>query len=137
MELLALAKAQFYLHPAVLEIKRQGYEGDAVLHDAGVELQNLTLVHKKPAGSDRVLIEDITLLVWGYVHGAEEKLPILDCAECILKIDITGTDGFDLGARQLNAGLKALKHKILVEGLAVDRYFFSAQLLWQASHILS
>ena len=46
-------------------------------------------------------------------------LAVLGDAEGILQVQRAGADGFDLRAEQLDAGLAAVLHKIVVERFAV------------------
>ena len=123
---------------AVFEIQRQRDQGNAVLHDPCVELDDLTLVHQKSPCTDRVAVENIALLIRRDMHTAHKKLTVFDGAERILQIDVAGADGLDLGACKLNTGFKALQNKILMESFSVGGYFLFSKLLWQVrSHILS
>ena len=135
VELFALAQTQLHLHPAVLEVQGQRDQRHAVLHHAGVELDNLPLVHQKAAGPHRVFIEDVAVLVGTDVHTPDKKLAVFDGAESILQIHVAAPDGFDLRSGQLNAGLEALKHKVFVEGLAVGGDLLHALLLCR--HLLT
>ena len=137
VELLAFAQAQLHLDAAVLEVQRQGNERHAVLHHAGVELEDLPLVHQQTPGPHRILIKNVPVLVGADVHAPYEKLPVLDGAEAVLQIDLPGADGLDLRPGQLNPGLVALQHKIVVKRFAVVGYVLDALLFRQASHFLS
>ena len=137
MQFFAIAQAQLHLYTAVLEIQGQGNEGHAVLHDAGMELKNFTLVHKQPSGAHRVFVENVAVLIGTYVHAPEKKLPILYSAEAVFHVDLACTDGLDLSAKKLDTGLKAVKNKIFMKSLAVFCNFFCAALLCHRIHLPS
>ena len=134
VQLFALAQAKFDLDAAVLEIQRKRDERNAVLHDAGVELEYLALMHEQAARPDGVAVENIALLIRRDVHTADEKLTILHGAERILEIDVPRADRLDLRSGKLYPGLKALKHKVFMKSLAVAGYFLYALLLRHAAH---
>ena len=138
MQLFALAQPKLDLHAAVLKIQREWDERNAVLHDTGVELDYLALVHQKPARTDGVFIENVAVLIGTYVHPAHEQLSVLYRTKGILKIHVTCTDGLDLGSGKLYARFKPLQHEVLVECFAVAGYFLHAELFrGHSSHILS
>ena len=61
-----------------LEIQRERDERNAVLHDAGVELHYLALVHEQPLRAHGVAVEDVALFIRAYVQPAGEQLAVLD-----------------------------------------------------------
>ena len=67
------------------------------------------------------------------MQPAGKQLSILDGAEGILQIHLTGPDGLDLGPEELDAGLKALEDEVFVKGLAVLRDLFDPGLTGHAS----
>ena len=117
--LFTLAKAQLHLDAAVLEVEGQGDEGVAVLLLQRLQLADLPFVHQKALGAVGVAVEDIALLVGGDVHLVGVDLAVLGHAEGVLQIGLSAADGLDLGTEQLDTGLVALLHEIVVEGLAV------------------
>ena len=135
--LLALAKADLQLHPGVFKVGAQGDQGQAVLLHHGLQLADLPLVHQQPPGADRVLIEDVALLVGGDVHPVDVDLPVFRDAESVLQVQGPGPDGLDLRPGQLDARLEAFLHEVFVEGLAVLRRQLDARLLHADPPVLS
>ena len=70
-------------------------------------------------GAPGVLVEDIALLIGGYVHPVQEHLPALHGAEGVPQVDGPQPDGLYLGARQLDARLELVLNEIVVERLPV------------------
>ena len=134
VQLLAFAQAQLQLHPTVLEIQGQRDQRHAILHDPGLQLHDLPLMHQQTAGSDRVFIEYVAMLIGADVHAADEQLPILHGAERILQIHLPRPNGLDLRPEKLYARLKALQHEILVKSLAVAADFLYAGLPGHSAH---
>jgi len=85
----------------------------------GVELADLPLVQQQALGTVGVAVEDVALLIGGDVEAVGIDLAVLGDAEGILQVQRAGADGFDLRAEQLDAGLAAVLHKIVVERFAV------------------
>ena len=126
MELFALAEPQLHLYQAVLEIDGQWDQRGAVLLDLGLELPDLPLVHQQAAGAHRVTVEDVPVLVRADVHPPEDELPIFHGAEGVFEVELSGADGLDLRACQLDAGFKAVQDEIVVEGFAVGGHLLDA-----------
>ena len=137
VKLLALAETKLDLDPAVLEIERQRNQGDAILHDAGLELDNLTLVHQQTPRPYRVTVKDVAVFVGADMHTADKQLAVLDGTEAVLQVDLAGTDRLDLGTGKLNPRLKALEHEIFMKRLTVVGDLFYAKLLRQGASPLS
>ena len=126
IELFTFAKANFNLNAAILEIDGKGNEGCAILHNLGVELQNLLLMHKKLAGTDGVAVKNVALFIGAYMHAADKYLSVLYGAEGVLEIQCACADGLNLGAEKLDAGLIALKYKIIMKGFSVGGSLLNA-----------
>ena len=92
-------------------------------------------MHQKPARADRIFVKDVSVFVRAYMHAAHKKLSIFNRAEAVLKIDLPGPNGFDLGPGQLDPGLEALKNKIVMKRFAIICNFFDALLLWQSASL--
>ena len=58
------------------------------------------------------------------MHSHKEDLAVFDVAEGIFQIKVDLPNGFELGARQLDAGFKFILDEVIVEGLAVLRNGF-------------
>jgi hypothetical protein len=93
-------------------------------------------VHQQALGAHRIPIENVAVFIGADMHAAGEELPVLDGAEGILEIHLTGADGFDLGPEKLDPGFKALKHKVFMKSLAILRDLLGTGLLRHFSHIL-
>ena len=85
----------------------------------GVELADLPLVQQQALGTVGVAVEDVALLIGRDVEAVGIDLAVLGDAEGIFQVQRAGADGFDLRAEQLDAGLVAVLHKIVVERFAV------------------
>ena len=134
IELFALAQADLHLHPGAFEIQAQGDEGVAVLLDLGEEPLDLPLVHEQAAGAAGFAVEDVALLIGADVHSVERHLPVLDGAEGILQIHVAHANGLHFRARQFDARLVAVLHKIVVKGFAVFRDLTVAGFLFLLRH---
>ena len=116
---LTLTQAQLHLHAGVFEVDGQGDQGVTILLLHGVELADLPLVQQQALGTVGVAVEDVALLIGRDVEAVGIDLAVLGDAEGILQVQRAGADGFDLRAEQLDAGLVAVLHKIVVERFAV------------------
>ena len=137
MELFALAEAELYFYPAVLEVQRQRDQSHTVLHDTGLELHDLPLMHQQSARPNRIPVKDIAVLIRTDVHPAGKQLSVLDRTEAVLEVDLPGTYGLHLRTGQLDPRFKAFQDKIFMKGFAVIRNLLDAQLLWQDRSPLS
>ena len=116
---LTLTQAQLHLHAGVFEVDGQGDQGVTILLLQSVELADLPLVQQQALGTVGVAVEDVALLIGGDVEAVGIDLAVLGDTEGILQVQRAGADGFDLRAEQLDAGLVAVLHKIVVERFAV------------------
>ena len=121
VELFALAETDLHLDAAVLEIQADGDQRIAGLLDDAVETSDLLFVHEQLAHAHRVAVEDVALLIGRDVHAVDKDFALVDRAPAVLEVDPALTDGFDLGAEQLDACLVALFDKIVVPRLFVLR----------------
>ena len=80
---------------------------------------DLPLVHQQAAGTLRVTVEDVPVLIGAHMHPVEIDLPILGDAVGILQVERARADGFYLRAKQLNARLIAVLHKVVMVGLPI------------------
>ena len=125
IQLFTTAKSDFDLDVRAAEIQRQRDERKTLLRHKTVQLHNLFFVHEQLFVAQRIFIKNVSLLVGTYVHALYKKLAVLDIAVCILEIDLTAADAFDLGTKERNARLILLIHKIFV-----PRLLFCAMILF-------
>lgn len=71
-------------------------------------------MRQQAAGAAGIFIKDIPLLIWADVHAFQDDLTIINICPGILQVDPAGTQAFDLGADQFNAGFQRFDDKILV-----------------------
>ena len=76
-------------------------------------------MHQQTAGTQGVLVKNISLFIGADVHPMHVHLTVLGDAEGIFQVHMALTDRLDLGARQLDACLVLILDKIIVVGLAV------------------
>ena len=136
MELVAAGQRQLHLHPGAGEVQRERDQGIAVLLHPGLELADLPAVEQQPSGAPGVLVEDIALLIGGYVHPVQEHLPVLHRAEGVPQVHRPQPDGLDLRAGQLDARLVLVLDEIVVERLPVGGDLL-ARLLGHGASLLS
>ena len=87
-----------------------------------MELADLTFVHQKALGPVGIAIEDISFVVGRNVHIIHHQFSLFrHSAVAVFQIQLTAPDGLDLGAGQLDTGLIAVLHEIIVKRLAVLR----------------
>ena len=84
-----------------------------------MELPYFPLVQQQPLGPVRVAVEDVAVVVGGDVEAVGVHLAVLGHAEGVLQVQGAGADGLDLRAEQLDAGLVAVLHEVVVVRLAV------------------
>lgn len=119
VELFALAQADFHLDAAMLEVERKGNESIALQLALLVQTPDLGLVGQQTPHPQRVLIEDVAVVVGSDVHSLDQKLAVLNIDPAVLQVDAAGTQALDLGAFQLDARFQRFEHEILVTRLAV------------------
>ena len=78
IELLSAAERNFHLDPGILQIYGQGDNGKPVLFDFAVQAADLALMHQKPAGTERVFVEDVSLLIRRDMQLLDEDFSVLD-----------------------------------------------------------
>ena len=89
--------------------------------DETVQLHDLALMHKELTLTERISVEDISMLIWGDVHSDYEKLAVLYVDIGILQIDLTRSEAFDLGTEKLDARFVLFVHEIVVIGFFILR----------------
>ena len=99
IELLASAKAQFNLQFGVFEVHSQRNEGKALLSHEALQLHDLPLMHEQLAVTQRLTVEDITVLIGANVNTNRKQFAVLNATVGVLEVDTTRTDGLDLGAK--------------------------------------
>src|SRR5690242_20375305 len=76
--LLALGERDLDLRPAVLEVERQGYDGQALLVDAALDLVDLVAVEEELALAAGGVVGPRALGVLGDVHPVQPGLVAVD-----------------------------------------------------------
>ena len=116
---LAAGQRDFELGPAMLKIYLERDNREALLARLAEQLDDFSLVHEQPTGPQRVMIEDVALLIGTDVHVLDEYLTVLYRAVAVLEIGPSGPQGLDLGSLQFYAGLIGIMDEIVMPGFAV------------------
>ena len=88
--------------------------------DPAEQAHDLALVHEEPAGTERILVEDVALLIGRDMHLPDIELPVLDLAPGLLEAQRAETDGLDLSAGELDAGFEFFVDEIFMKGLLIS-----------------
>ena len=86
MELLTFTQADLHLDVGTLEIKGQRDQRIALLFHQTKQPQDLFFVHQQSAHTQRILIEDVTLLIRADMHLLDQQLTVFDVAPGILQV---------------------------------------------------
>ena len=121
IQLFALAEGDLDLHAGILQIDGNRNNRVAVELDLLEQAHDLALMHQQAARAHRVFVEDVALLIGADVHLTQPELTVLDLTPCVLEVQRAETNGLDLRAEQLDAGLEAFLNKIFVKRLLVFR----------------
>ena len=117
--MLAAGQRELQLRAAMLEVDLERHEGEALLACLAEQLDDLRLVHQELARAQRIVIEDIPLLIRADMHMLDENLAILDDSIAVLEIGLAGPQGFDLCPLQSQPCLKGLMDEKIMTCLAV------------------
>ena len=123
---LTLGETDLDFHQSALQVHFKRHECESLLLDGADQTAYLSLVHEELPHAERVLVEDISLLVGVNVHAVDEHFPVFDIDPALLDRALAEAQGFDLRAEELNAGLKALQNKIVEAGFLIVRDEFLA-----------
>ena len=85
VELFALAQADFHLDAAMLEVERKGNESIALQLALLVQTPDLGLVGQQTPHPQRVLIEDVAVVVGSDVHSLDQQLAVLNIDPAVLQ----------------------------------------------------
>ena len=121
MQLFSLRKTDLQFHAGILQVNGKLYKGVSVLLDLRIQFVDLPAMHQQPPGPERILIEDIALLIRRDMHTVDKHLAVFKVAEGILQIDLSLTNGLDLGADEFDAGFVTLLNEIIMECLWILR----------------
>src|SRR4051812_34791841 len=119
--LLALGEGDLDLRPAVVEVQREGNDGQALLRHLPVELGDLVAVQQQLALAPRGVVGPGALGVLGDVHRVEPGLAALDVHEAVDEGRATLAQRLHLGAREHQAGLVGVLDVVVVARLLVLR----------------
>ena len=117
MQFFTFGQGDFHLDPGVFEVDGKGNQRIARLLHLGREHIDLLLVHQKALGPQRIPVGKAALLIGRDVHLLEIQLTVLNGAPGLFETQLSGADGLDLSAKQLNTGLKLFHNIIFVIGL--------------------
>ena len=106
VQLFAFAQAQFHFYTPLLEIQLERHQCVPLQFDLLLQMANLAFMRQQAAGAAGIFIKDIPLLIWADVHAFQDELTIINICPGILQVDPAGTQAFDLGADQFNAGFQ-------------------------------
>ena len=124
VELFALAQADLHFNSAVLKVQAYRNQRITRLLDNSVKAVDFLFVHEQFSYAHWVAVEDIALLIRGDMHTVYENFALDNRTPAVLEVDPALTDGFYLGAEQLDACLLAFLNKIIVMRLFVLRDCF-------------
>ena len=99
-----------------------------------VQPPDLVFVCQKPPDTQRVLVEDVAVVVGRDVHALDQQFAVLNVHPAVLQVDPAGTQAFDLGALELNAGLQRFQNEILMARFAVGGDGFGRRALLGGCH---
>lgn len=116
---LARGQRQLELGPAVLEIDLQGHEREALFARLGKELHDFRLVHQEFPAAQRIVVEDIALIIGADMQVLDEKLAVLDARITVLEVGPSGAQGLDFRSLKGKASLKRFVYEVIVTGLAI------------------
>ena len=89
---------------------------------------------QKPPDTQRVLVEDVAVVVGRDVHALDQQFAVLNVHPAVLQVDPASPQAFDLGALELNAGLQRFQNEILVARFAVGGDGFGRRALLSGCH---
>ena len=113
-QLFSFGECEFHFHPAVLEVHARGNKGKSLLLGLTDQLADFVFMDQQFARTQRGMIEDVAVLVRTDVSIQQPELPVLDQAVGIFEVSEPGTDRFDLGAGQNDAGLKFFQQEVVM-----------------------
>jgi hypothetical protein len=117
--LFALGEGYFALDAAVAEIKLHRDERVALLGRQSFKFLDLSFVQQELSGSQGLVVHGVAVGERADVGVEEETLTVLEEAVRVLEVGLAFADGFDLGAAQGDAALKAVGEEVVEAGRAV------------------
>lgn len=133
----AFAQAQFHFYTPLLEIQLERHQCVPLQFDLLLQMANLAFMRQQAAGAAGIFIKDIPLLIWADVHAFQDDLTIINICPGILQVDPAGTQAFDLGADQFNAGSSASMTKYSWRASRFGQSPFAGLFLCHQAHLLS
>jgi len=119
VRLLALAQPKLHLHPALLEVERQGDKRETLFLDLAGYPFDLVAVQKKPLFAVGVVVEHRGKRVFRHPQGAEPDLARDHLRPCIGERNLSVAEGFYLRTQKLDAAFVSVVHGIIEPRLAV------------------
>ena len=86
VKLFALAQTHLHLYHRPFEIHGYRYQSKSLLLDLAEKLHDLLFVHKQPADSHRIAVENISMIVRRNMHTLDPKLSVVNRAPAVLEI---------------------------------------------------
>ena len=114
VQFLTTTKTYLHLCPLPFEIYGKRNQRIALLAHLTKQAHDLLFVHQKPAGTVRITVEDVALLVGTYVHPEHKQFSVIHATEGILQVDGSLAKRLHLRTGKLKACLESFVHKILV-----------------------
>ena len=94
---LPLGQAEEDLGEAVLEVHLERDQGDPLGGQGLTQLLELLLVEEELAVTERVVVEDVAVIVLVDVDVHQPQLAVVELGVAVLELDPAGTDRLDLG----------------------------------------
>ena len=129
MEFLSLRKGDFDLAEAALKINGKRNDRVVFFLDFAGEAFDFPLMQQKLSLSGFVVIKLVPLGVFGNVHVDDEGFVVFYAHEAVDDADFAGTDRFDFGPAQGDAGFKAIFNEVQMASLFVSCDDFHGDLL--------
>ena len=121
MELLAAAKGESDLGPAVLPVEFERDEGEPLLFHRADEALDLALVEEELAGAVGDVVVAVPLLIGGDVQPLEEDLAPIDAGERADEGGLGVPEGLHFGALEYEPRFPRLQDMVVVGGFGVPR----------------
>src|SRR6185312_6227230 len=124
--LLAFGEGDLALHTAVLEVKTDRDQRDALLAGEGVELFDLFPVEQELTGACLLVVHDVAVGEVADVHVQQEGFAVLEQTVGVFEVRFAFADALDLGAAEGDAGLEFVGKEVVETGGTIERGVASA-----------
>src|SRR5271165_1009417 len=116
-----LLPSHFHFSFSVAEVHACGNEGEALLLGLANQLVQLATVNQQLARAQRLMIEDVAMLIDTNVRVDEPEFAILHQSISVFQVGAPAANGLHLRATQSNSGLELVQKEIIVRGSPIDR----------------